>query len=121
MNNQDELIARLFKDTLIIFLLSMFVSIIGYIIDGIITGNFLGEDSMAAFGLTMPYQRFVTIFPAVLVLGMQVMCSKFLGRGELREANGIFSLALAAALMIAILIAGATILFTAQIADILDA
>ncbi|MBQ7493874.1 MAG: ATP-binding protein, partial [Selenomonadaceae bacterium] len=84
-------------------------------------GNFLGEDSMAAFGLTMPYQRFVTIFPAVLVLGMQVMCSKFLGRGELREANGIFSLALAAALMIAILIAGATILFTAQIADILDA
>ncbi|MBR6888370.1 MAG: ATP-binding protein [Selenomonadaceae bacterium] len=121
MNNQDELIARLFKDTLIIFLLLMFVSTIGYVIDGIITGEFLGTEAIAAFGLTMPYQRFVTIFPAVLVLGMQVMCSKFLGRGELREANGIFSLALAAALITAILIAGATILFTAQIADILDA
>ena len=121
MDNQAKLIERLFRDTLLIFLLSLFVSTIGYVIDGIITGEFLGEDSMAAFGLTMPYQKFVTIFPAVLVLGMQVMCSKFLGRGELREANGIFSLALAAALMIAILIAGATILFTAQIADILDA
>ena len=42
MNNQDELIARLFKDTLIIFLLLMFVSTIGYVIDGIITGEFLG-------------------------------------------------------------------------------
>ena len=121
MEKQAKLIERLFKDTLLIFLLSLFVSTIGYVIDGIITGEFLGEDSMAAFGLTMPYQKFVTIFPAVLVLGMQVMCSKFLGRGELGEANRIFSLALAAALMTAILIAGATILFTAQIADILDA
>ena len=60
-STQDKLIARLFKDTLIIFLLSMFVSTIGYVIDGIITGEFLGEDSMAAFGLTMPYQKFVTM------------------------------------------------------------
>lgn len=120
-DKQDKLIARLFKDTLIIFLLSMFVSTIGYLIDGIITGNFLGTDSMAAFGLTMPYQRFVTIFPSVIVVGMQVMCSKFLGRGELREANGIFSLALAAAAGISIFLTGGTILFTEQVADILGA
>ena len=118
---QDKLISRLFKDTLIIFLLSMFVSTIGHIIDGIITGNFLGEDSMAAFGLTMPYQRFVTIFPSVIVVGMQVMCSKFLGRGNLREANGIFSLAMTLALALMIFLTGGTILFIEQVADILDA
>ena len=118
---QDKLISRLFKDTLVIFLLSMFVSTIGYIIDGIITGEFLGTQAIAAFGLTMPYQRFVTIFPNVIVLGMQVICSKFLGRGELREANGIFSLALAAAVSIAIFLTVGTFLFTEQIADILDA
>ena len=102
MDKQDKLIAQLFKDTLIIFLLSMFTSVIGNIIDGIITGKFLGTEAIAAFGFTTPYQRFVTIFPAVLALGMQVLCSKALGRGELREVNGFFSLAVAASLAIMI-------------------
>jgi len=116
---QDKLIARLFKDTLIIFLLSMFVSTVGYVIDGVITGKFLGTEAIAAFGLTMSYQRFVTIFPFVIVLGMQVLCSKSLGRGNLREANGIFSLAVIAALVIMIFLMGGTFLFPEQIANIL--
>ena len=118
---QDKLIAQLFKDTVIIFLLSMFVSTIGHVIDGVITGSFLGTEAIAAFGLTMPYQRFVTIFPAVLALGMQVLCSKNLGKGDLRAANGIFSPAMAAALAIMIFLTGATIFFTEQIANVLDA
>ena len=120
-SKQDKLIARLFKDTLIIFILSIFVSTIGHIIDGIITGHFLGTDSMAAFGFTAPYQRFATIFPAVLALGMQVLCSKSLGRGELREVNGIFSLAVTIALAIMIFLTGATFLFAEQIVDLLGA
>ena len=118
---QDELIARLFKDTVIIFLLSMFVSTIGHVIDGVITGSFLGTEAIAAFGLTMPYQRFVTIFPAVLALGMQVLCSKNLGRGDLRAANEIFSPAMTTALALMIFLTGATIFFTEQIANVLDA
>ena len=121
MDKQAKLIERLFKDTLLIILLSMFVSTIGYVIDGVIIGNFLGTESIAAFGLTMPYQRFVTIFPSVIVLGMQVLCSKFLGRGELREVNGIFSLAVTVALTIMIFLSGATFLFPEQVADILGA
>ena len=117
-DKQDKLISRLFKDTLIIFLLSMFASTIGNIIDGIITGNFLGEDSLAAFGFTVPYQLFTTIFPTVLALGMQVLCSKSLGRGNLREANGIFSLAMTTALAIMIFLTGTTFLFAEQIADL---
>ena len=118
---QEKLIARLFKDTLIIFLLSMIASTIGNTIDGIITGSFLGTEAMAAFGFTVPYQRFTTIFPAVLALGMQILCGKALGRSELREANGIFSLAVTTALAIMIFLTGATILFTEQIADLFGA
>lgn len=118
---QDELIAQLFKDTLITFLLSMFAATIGNIIDGVITGNFLGADSLAAFGFTVPYQLFTTIFPAVLALGMQVLCGKSLGRGNLREANGNFSLAMTTALALMIFLTGATFLFAEQIADLLGA
>ena len=120
-SKQDKLIAQLFRDTLITFLLSMFASVIGNTIDGVITGNFLGTDSLAAFGFTAPYQRFTTIFPAVLALGMQVLCSKALGRGDLREVNGFFSLAVATALALMIFLTVTTFLFAGQIADILGA
>ena len=119
--NEDKLIARLFKDTFIIFLLSMFASRVGDVIDGIITGKFLGTDAMAAFGLTIPYQRFTTIFPLVLALGMQILCSKALGKGDLRESNGIFSLAVTTALALMIFLTSATFLFTEQFADLLGA
>ena len=100
MNKQEKLIARLFRDTLIIFLLSMFVAIICWIIDGGIIGNFLGTESIAAFGLTMPYQRFTGIFANVVMIGMQVLCSKSLSRGNWREANEFFSQAVFATLTV---------------------
>lgn len=121
MDKQDKLIARLFKDTLIIFLLSMFVSIIGSITDGAITGNFLGTNSIAAFGMTMPYQKFIGIFPLVMMVGMRVLCSKSLDSGDLRKTNEIFSLTITVTLVVTVLIMCGTLLFTEQIADILGA
>ena len=121
MNKQEKLIARLFRDTLIIFLLSMFVAIICWIIDGGIIGNFLGTDSIAAFGLTMPYQRFIGIFANVVMIGMQVLCSKSLSIGNLREANEIFSQAVFATLTVSFSMTVGTILFAEQIADLLGA
>ena len=119
MEKQDRLIARLFKDMLIIFLLLMFAEKAGTFIDGVITGKFLGTEAIAAFGLTVPYQNFAATFTRVMALGMQILCSKVLGAGKLREVNGIFSLALTAAVIVAIVMFGATLLFTGQIIDLL--
>ena len=121
MNNQPHLLERLFKDTLVIFLLSMIVSIVGSITDGAITGSFLGTESIAAFGMTMPYQKSVWIFPLVMMVGMQVLCSKSLGGGDLQKANEIFSLAVTVALAVAVLVMCGTLLFTEQLADLLGA
>ena len=121
MNNSTKLIEKLFRDTLIIFFLSMFVSIIGYIIDATITGNFLGTKAIASLGMTLTYQKFTDIFPLIMMAGMQVLCSKSLSNGNLREANEIFSLAVTAALIVSVLMTGGTILFSAQIADLLGA
>jgi len=41
--NEDRLIARLFKDTLTVVMPAMIASTIGNVIDGIITGSFLGS------------------------------------------------------------------------------
>ena len=121
MDKQDKLIARLFKDTLIILLLSMFVSVVGSITDGAITGNFLGTASIAAFGMTMPYQKFIGIFPLVMMVGMRVLCNKSLDSGNLRKTSEIFSIAVTATLIVTVLVMCGTLLFTEQIADILGA
>lgn len=121
MNKQTKLIERLFRDTLMILLLSMFVSIIGSVTDGAITGNFLGTNSIAAFGMTMPYQKFIGIFPLVMMVGMRVLCSKSLDSGNLRKTSEIFSLATTVTLAVTALIMCATFLFTEQVADILGA
>ena len=119
MDKQEKLIARLFRDTLIIFLLSFFAATVGSVVDGMIIGNFLGTEAIAAFGFTLPYQAFVAVFHAVIMLGMQIMCSKALGRGNLNEANGIFSSAVAVGLAVMIFLTVTTILFSEQIANIL--
>ena len=121
MDKQEKLLARLFKDTFIIFLLSAIAATLGNIIDGMITGNFLGTEAIAAFGLTVPYQKFTAIFPQVVALGMQILCSKSLGAGNLQECNKIFSLALTTTLSVAVLMTSGTWLFDNEIADSLGA
>ena len=121
MDNQKNIIADLYKGTFTVFLMSMLATAIGNVIDGIIIGNMLGADSMAAFGFTNPFQKFTAIFPNILALGMQILCSQKLGKGKLTEANGIFSLALSVALSLAIFFIAVTYIFPAQIADILGA
>lgn len=121
MDNQKDIISDLYKSTFIVFLMSMLATAIGNIIDGIIIGNMLGASSMAAFGFTTPYQKFTAIFPNILALGMQILCSQQLGRGKLDEANRIFSLALSVSLSLAIFFIALTFIFPAQIADILGA
>ena len=121
MDNQKNIIADLYKGTFTVFLMSMLATAIGNVIDGIIIGNMLGADSMAAFGFTNPYQKFTAIFPNIFALGMQILCSQKLGKGKLTEANGIFSLALSVALSLAIFFIAVTYIFPAQIADILGA
>lgn len=121
MDNKKNIIEDLYKSTFIVFLMSMLATAIGNVIDGIIIGNMLGASSMAALGFTTPYQKFTAIFPNILALGMQILCSQKLGKGKLDEANRIFSLALSVSLSLAIFFIALTFIFPAQIADILGA
>ncbi len=89
MDKQEKLIAQLFKDTFIVFVMSTFAATLGNLIDAILISKFLGTEAIAAFGLTIPHQKFTDMLPAIIALGMQVLCSKSLGKGNLREANQI--------------------------------
>lgn len=116
---QEKLISQLFKDTFIVFVVSTLASTIGNLIDGVLISKFLGTEAIAAFGFTLPYQKFTSMLPAIIALGMQVLCSKSLGAGKLREANQIFSLATTLTFLLAVSMTVATFLFTQPILEIL--
>ncbi|MBQ7705594.1 MAG: ATP-binding protein [Selenomonadaceae bacterium] len=118
---KKDIVARLYKGTFIVLLMSMLATTIGNVIDGIIIGKNLGADAMAAFGFTTPLQKFVAILPNVLVLGMQILCSQKLGKGKLQEAIGAFSLSISVAGILSILFMIIFFALPGQIADWLGA
>lgn len=67
------------------------------LIDSIVISRFLGEDALASYGYANPLLLAIGAVGTLLASGIQVVCSKALGRGNQEEANSGYSSALAAA------------------------
>ena len=74
-------------------------------IDNIMIGRFLGVDAMAAYGLANPVLLLVGAVGSMLSAGIQVACSKSLGRSSQRETDAGYSSAVAMTAVIAAAIA----------------
>lgn len=59
-------------------------------IDSLITSRFLGTEALAAIGLFCPVTTLLTA-SNVLIVGVQILCSKYIGSGEGRKVVNIFS------------------------------
>jgi len=52
------------------------------VIDGILSGQYLGDAALAAIELCAPFPSILAIFGGILSAGCQTMCSYYIGRGE---------------------------------------
>ena len=83
------------------------------LIDGLIVSNFLDAEAMAAAGIAHPIFSISGIFGGMFAAGMQTLCTRELGKGDVRAFNRLFSAvmylgtAFSAVLTVALLI-GAT-------------
>ncbi len=50
-------------------IITMLVAVVSMLIDGIMTGLYLGEDSLAAYGLTNPVNMFLVALGGLLASG----------------------------------------------------
>ena len=73
------------------------------VIDGIIIGQFLGTDAIAGYGLASPIFMIINAIFAVFGTGAQSVCANFMGRGDMKKANGIFNATLIATLALSAL------------------
>ena len=65
------------------------------LIDSVMISRFLGETAIAAYGLSNPLLLAIGAIGTLLAAGIQVVCSRALGRGSREEANTGYSSAIA--------------------------
>ena len=91
------------------------------LIDNIMIGRFLGEHAIAAYGLANPLLLAIGAIGSLLAAGIQVTCSRSLGRGSQEETNAGFSSAVLVALLVSVAFMAAALLFRSFFAHVMGA
>ena len=78
-------------------IISMLLSTIITITDGYFTGNYVGEDALAAINLGLPILYFYLGVGLCIGVGGSVLCGQLLGSQENRKASEVFSQSVATA------------------------
>ena len=90
----NRIIRNTFTANMIAFILSSLTSSIGSLIDGVVIGQFLGVDAMAAFGLVSPVVIIFALIGAVVASGARNRFTMMIGSGDMEGARGIYTLSL---------------------------
>ena len=91
------------------------------LIDSIMIGQFLGEEAMAAYGLANPLLLAIGAIASLLAAGVQVTCSKSLGRGSQKETNEGYSSAVLIAGAVSLVFLIVVLIFRTPFARLLGA
>lgn len=96
------MIKRLVRQMLAAQTLSALTVSLCLLIDNIMIGQFLGNNGLAAFILANPILLVIGALGSMLSAGVQVACSKSLGKGSQEETNAGYSSAIVIALVCSI-------------------
>lgn len=100
----DYLVKKAFNSFLCVSILSMIAATIGMIVDGIVIGQYLGQECVSAFGLAGPVFILVAAVAGIFSNGGTSCCSNYIGRGEEEKIKVNFTVTCVAALIIGILL-----------------
>ena len=121
MKNNGKIIGKLFRSSVISIIAAAIAAMVGIVVDGIVIGRFLGEDSMAAYGLVTPIINLATAFSGILATGAQVICAQRLGSGDAPAARRAFSMCMVVTAVISAVLMALILIFRGDIAAFLGA
>lgn len=78
---------------------------LGNVVDGMIVGNLLGAEAMAAIEISMPVLLLLQMTALMLAMGGAVEAAVFLGKRDMEKASGVFTASLAAGLAVSVFFA----------------
>ncbi|MBR3401965.1 MAG: ATP-binding protein [Parasporobacterium sp.] len=91
------------------------------LIDNIIIGRFLGDQALTAYELANPILLIIAALGSMLGAGIQMACSKSLGRGSQEETNEGFSSAIAAAAVVSVVFTILVLIFSRPLSTLMGA
>lgn len=115
------MIRKLIRQMLSAQILSALTVSLCLLIDSIMISRFLGEKAIAAYGLANPLLLSIGAIGTLLAAGVQVVCSKALGRGSQEEANTGYASAIAATAVISLAFTAAVLVFRSFLARVMGA
>jgi Na+-driven multidrug efflux pump len=102
-------------------ILSMLISVLAMLIDGIMINIYMGDTAQAAYGLTNPVILLITAYGGMLSNGVQVLVGRNSGKNDIKETERVYSISVMLALAGSCLIAIVMILFSRPLSMLLGA
>ena len=91
----------MFRGILITNAISVLAGIACVMIDGIVTGQFLGPDAVTAAGLLQPVVMLINLIGGLLA-GVGVMCTRYMGKAQRDRVDQVYSIVMIAAFIYAV-------------------
>ena len=91
-------------------------SSLGGIINGLVIGNNLPAEAMTASGLATPFISMINAMAQIISFGSGILCGQYMGRGEAKKINSIFSISINVLVIAAAILSVSTFFFSDQIA-----
>lgn len=119
LRTDGKFLSKLFARVLPVQIFLLMLTSINNIIDGLVGSQYYGADAMSVIGLYSPFQMIWLAIGAILSVGSQVLCARYMGAGDLDRTRGVFTLTLSTALCAGILSMVISFILPDQIATIL--
>ena len=112
---------KLVRQMLAAQILSALTVSVCLLIDNIMIGRYLGLRAIAAYGLANPVLLIIGAIGSMLAAGVQVVCSRSLGRGSQEETNVGYSSAIAITAVISLTFLAVVLIFRTPLARAMGA
>lgn len=84
--------------------LTSLLMISAYLVDGVLIGQFIGTEGLASFNIVFPIFSFLVAAGIVIATGGSALIGKYLGEDKLDDANRVFNLSLAMAVIFSVIL-----------------
>lgn len=119
--HNNAMLSRLFFKLLPVQILIVAMGSINSIIDGVMAGRFVSAATVGVIGLYYPAVDTLSAIGSVLLGGTTVLCGRYMGSGDVKNTQGIFSLNITVTLLVGVVATGISFLLPGTIANVLGA
>lgn len=121
MKHKNDIISKLFFRLLPVQVLIVAMSSINSIVDGSIAGQFIDSTTVGVVGLYFTMINVLSAVGSVILGGTAVLSGRYMGAGDFKKTNGLFSLNILLTTAIGGFITIVSLLFSGPLASFLGA